>query len=116
MIRRHRQPGGEYRAGGPPDFRRARDNDGQPVDPGLLRRRDAPLRPFLTMVGVGISSLNLVATQVVQPRRGDRNRSIEQIRGRLMASVMWAIQIIESIKATGSESDLLVRWAAIRRG
>ena len=23
---------------------------------------------------------------------------------------MWAIQIIESIKATGSESDLLVRW------
>ena len=27
-----------------------------------------------------------------------------------MAGVMWAIQIIESIKATGSESDLLVRW------
>ena len=23
---------------------------------------------------------------------------------------MWAIQIIESVKATGSESDLLVRW------
>ncbi len=27
-----------------------------------------------------------------------------------MAGVMWAIQIVESIKATGSESDLLVRW------
>ncbi len=58
----------------------------------------------------GISSLNLVALQWFSRWRADRNRAIEQIRGRLLAGVMWAIQIIESIKATGSESDLLVRW------
>ncbi len=70
-----------------------------------------PYDPFLTIVGVGISSLNLLALKWFNRVKVDRNRAIEQIRGRLMASVMWAIQIIESIKATGSESDLLVRWA-----
>ena len=69
-----------------------------------------PYDPLLAAVGVGISSLNLVAIQWLGRWRADRNRSIEQIRGRLLAGVMWAIQIIESIKATGSESDLLVRW------
>ncbi|MGO9468605.1 MAG: NHLP family bacteriocin export ABC transporter peptidase/permease/ATPase subunit [Isosphaeraceae bacterium] len=66
--------------------------------------------PVLTAVGVGISGLNLIALQWFSRWRLERMRAIEQIRGRLMAGVMWAIQIIESVKATGSESDLLVRW------
>ncbi len=69
-----------------------------------------PYDPLLAIVGVGISSLNLLALRWFSRLEIDRKRSIEQIRGRLMAGVMWAIQIIESIKATGSESDLLVRW------
>ncbi len=70
-----------------------------------------PRDPLLAGVGVGISSLNLVAIQWFGRWRADRNRTIEQIRGRLLAGVMWAIQIIESVKASGSESDLLVRWS-----
>jgi NHLM bacteriocin system ABC transporter peptidase/ATP-binding protein/NHLM bacteriocin system ABC transporter ATP-binding protein len=70
-----------------------------------------PRNPLLAAVGVGISSLNLVAIQWLGRWRADRNRSIEQIRGRLLAGVMWAIQMIESVKASGSESDLLVRWS-----
>jgi NHLM bacteriocin system ABC transporter peptidase/ATP-binding protein/NHLM bacteriocin system ABC transporter ATP-binding protein len=69
-----------------------------------------PYDPLLTIVGVGISSVNLVALKWFSRWRTDRNRAIEQIRGRLMAGVMWAIQIMESVKATGSESELLVRW------
>jgi NHLM bacteriocin system ABC transporter ATP-binding protein/NHLM bacteriocin system ABC transporter peptidase/ATP-binding protein len=69
-----------------------------------------PYDPLLTGVGVGISSLNLAAFKWFSRWRVDRNRSIEQLRGRLTAGLMWAIQIIESVKATGSESDLLVRW------
>ena len=70
-----------------------------------------PYDPPLTVVGVAISSLNLVALQIVEPvaRRpqpGDR----ADPRPAAWRGVMWAIQIIESIKATGSESDLLVRW------
>jgi NHLM bacteriocin system ABC transporter peptidase/ATP-binding protein/NHLM bacteriocin system ABC transporter ATP-binding protein len=66
--------------------------------------------PMLAAVGVGISSLNLIALKWFSGWRLDRMRAIEQLRARLMAGVMWAIQIIESVKATGSESDLLVRW------
>jgi NHLM bacteriocin system ABC transporter peptidase/ATP-binding protein/NHLM bacteriocin system ABC transporter ATP-binding protein len=66
--------------------------------------------PLLAAVGVGVSSLNLIALQWFSRWRLDRMRAIEQLRARLIAGVMWAIQIIESVKATGSESDLLVRW------
>ena len=69
-----------------------------------------PREPLLAAVGVGISSVNLIAIQWLGRWRADRNRSIEQIRGRLLAGVMSAIQMIESVKAAGSESDLLVRW------
>src|SRR5262249_5269435 len=69
-----------------------------------------PYDPPLTALGVAIGGLNLVALRAFARWRIDRSRAIEQLRGRLMAGVMWAIQIIESVKATGSESDLLVRW------
>lgn len=69
-----------------------------------------PFDPLLTVVGVAIGSLNLIVLRWFSRWRIDRNRSIEQIRGRLAGSIMWAIQIIETVKAAGSESDLIVRW------
>ncbi len=69
-----------------------------------------PFDPLLAVVGVGISSMNLVALKWFSRWRTDQNRGIEQIRGRLLAGIMGSIQIIESIKATGSESEMLVRW------
>jgi NHLM bacteriocin system ABC transporter peptidase/ATP-binding protein/NHLM bacteriocin system ABC transporter ATP-binding protein len=70
-----------------------------------------PRDPILASVGVGIGSLNLVAIQWFGRWRADRNRAIEQIRARLLAGIMWGIQIIESIKAAGSEPDMFVRWS-----
>ena len=69
-----------------------------------------PYNPLLTAVGVAIGSLNLAVLRGFSRHRTDLNRGIEQVRGRLWASVMWAIQIIESVKASGSESDLMIRW------
>ena len=69
-----------------------------------------PFDRLLTLVGVAIGSLNLIALRWFSRWRIDQNRAIEQIRGRLAGGVMWAIQIIESVKATGAESDLMVRW------
>jgi NHLM bacteriocin system ABC transporter peptidase/ATP-binding protein/NHLM bacteriocin system ABC transporter ATP-binding protein len=69
-----------------------------------------PYDPLLTIVGVAIGSLNLIALRWFARWRTDQNRAIEQIRGRLAGAVMWAIQIIESVKASGSETDLMVRW------
>ena len=112
IHRRHRQPGLADGAGGRADLGRARDHGRQPADPGGLRGRDAPLRPAPhRRSGVGISSLNLVALRIVEPVAASTGtgRSSRSAAG-CMAGVMWAIQIIESVKATGSESDLLVRW------
>jgi NHLM bacteriocin system ABC transporter peptidase/ATP-binding protein/NHLM bacteriocin system ABC transporter ATP-binding protein len=69
-----------------------------------------PYDRMLTAVGVGISSVNLLVLRWLSRWRIDRNRTIEQVRGRLAASLMWAIQVIETVKATGAESDLLARW------
>ena len=69
-----------------------------------------PYDPLLTVVGVAVGSLNLIVLRWFSRWRVDQNRAIEQIRGRLAAGVIWAIQIIETVKATGSESDLMVRW------
>ena len=110
LRRRYRRPDHRLGASGRTDLGRAGDHGGGPAHAGRLRRRHAPLDPLLTAVGVAISSLNLVVLRWFSRWRIDQNRSIEQIRGRLWAGVMWAIQIIESIKATGSESDLMVRW------
>jgi NHLM bacteriocin system ABC transporter peptidase/ATP-binding protein/NHLM bacteriocin system ABC transporter ATP-binding protein len=69
-----------------------------------------PSDPLLTGVGVVLGSLNLVVLRWLSRWRIDQNRSIEQVRGRLWSGVMWAIQIIESVKAGGAEPDLMVRW------
>ncbi len=59
-----------------------------------------PYDPLLAVVGTGISSLNLVALWWMSRWRVERNRAIEQLRGRLLAGAMWAIQMIESVKAS----------------
>ena len=68
-----------------------------------------PFDTLLTVVGVAIGSVNLIHATFSRWRI-DRNRAIEQIRGRLAGGIMWAIQIIESVKAAGVESDLMIRW------
>jgi NHLM bacteriocin system ABC transporter peptidase/ATP-binding protein/NHLM bacteriocin system ABC transporter ATP-binding protein len=68
-----------------------------------------PYDPWLTALGVGIGTLNLLALKLTSRFRIDRKRAIEQVRARLAGGLMWAIQIIESVKAGGSESDVLVR-------
>ena len=94
----------------PPHLRRAGDHDGQPLSLVFFVAAMLPFDPLLTVVGVAIGSLNLIALRWFSRWRIDQNRAIEQIRGRLAGGIMWAIQIIESVKATGSESDLMVRW------
>jgi NHLM bacteriocin system ABC transporter ATP-binding protein len=67
--------------------------------------------PFLTALGVAIGGLNLVALQWFSRRGSEKRRIAETSRARLWAQIILAIQSIETIKATHSESDLVVRWA-----
>ena len=67
--------------------------------------------PVLTLVGVAIASLNVAALRFVSRKRVDGNRRLQQDQGKMMGTALGGLQTIETLKATGSESDLFVRWS-----
>ncbi|MES1240550.1 MAG: NHLP family bacteriocin export ABC transporter peptidase/permease/ATPase subunit [Acidobacteriota bacterium] len=67
--------------------------------------------PVLTLVGVLIASLNVAALRFVSRKRVDGNRRLQQDQGKMMGTALGGLQTIETLKATGSESDLFTRWS-----
>lgn len=65
----------------------------------------------LTVLGVALALLNLVALRYVSRKRQDLNRRVLQERGSLTGTSMAGIQAVETLKATGGESDFFGRWA-----
>jgi NHLM bacteriocin system ABC transporter peptidase/ATP-binding protein len=68
---------------------------------------------ILTLIGVFFAALNFVALRFVSRRRIDTNQRLLMDRGKLTGVSMGGLQSIESLKATGSESDFFVRWAGL---
>ena len=67
--------------------------------------------PHLALVGAGVTVLNVVYLQMVSRKRVDLNRRLVQDTRRLMGTSMAGLQAIETLKATGSESDFFVKWS-----
>lgn len=65
----------------------------------------------LTFIGVTIVSLNVIALRYFSRKRADGNRRLQQENGKLQGAVMGGLELIETVKATGAESDLFTRWA-----
>jgi NHLM bacteriocin system ABC transporter peptidase/ATP-binding protein len=68
----------------------------------------------LTVTGVGIALLNLVALRYVSRRRIDLNRRLQQDNAKLLSTSFSGLQMIETLKATGSEDDFFSRWAGFQ--
>ena len=64
----------------------------------------------LTLVGVVVAALNLVALQVVSRQRTDANRRLLQEYGKLTGTTMAGLQMIETVKAGGMEDDFFARF------
>jgi NHLM bacteriocin system ABC transporter peptidase/ATP-binding protein len=65
----------------------------------------------LALVAVLIVAINAVVLRHVSRTRADLSRRLLQDRGRLMGTAMGGLMTIETLKATGAESDFFSRWA-----
>lgn len=66
---------------------------------------------ILAFVGAFIALINVLYLKLVSDKRADQNQKLLQERGKLGGIGMSGLQIIETIKATGSESDFFAKWS-----
>lgn len=66
---------------------------------------------WLTLLSIGIVLLNMVVLSAMSRRRVDLTQRLLQDSGKMMGTAMGGLQTIESLKATGSESDFFARWS-----
>lgn len=66
---------------------------------------------LLSLVGVAAAAMNIFYLRYVAEKRTDLNRMLQQDRGKIIGTAMSGLQVIETLKATGSESDFFAKWA-----
>ncbi|WP_371321976.1 NHLP family bacteriocin export ABC transporter peptidase/permease/ATPase subunit [Thermoleptolyngbya sichuanensis] len=66
---------------------------------------------ILTLIGVAFVCINLLALQAVSRFRTDTNLRLMQEQGKVNGAAMSGLQSIETLKASGLESDFFTRWA-----
>ena len=65
----------------------------------------------LTLLAVVIAALNFLVLRWMNKRSAEQNLKLSMDYGKLVGCSMNGLQIIETLKATGAESDFFARWA-----
>jgi NHLM bacteriocin system ABC transporter peptidase/ATP-binding protein len=67
--------------------------------------------PQLTLLGIGVALLNVVALRIVVRVRSTGTQKLRSDSARLTNTAYSGLQLIESMKATGGEGGFFRRWA-----
>ncbi len=65
----------------------------------------------LTALGVAFAALNILALRWVSRRRVDESAKLLRARGQVMGVSMGGAQMMETLKATGTESEFFAEWS-----
>ena len=66
---------------------------------------------YLTLIGVSVALINVVMLKYVSKKRVLLNQTLQQDNGKLIGTAMSGLQMIETLKATGSETDFFASWS-----
>lgn len=64
----------------------------------------------LTLTGIAVAMINLLALKFVSKKRVLLNQQLQQEMGKLMGVSMSGLRMIETLKASGGESDFFAKW------
>ncbi|MDR3280647.1 MAG: NHLP family bacteriocin export ABC transporter peptidase/permease/ATPase subunit [Synergistaceae bacterium] len=67
--------------------------------------------PSLTAIGAAFSVLNIILMRALRKRLVEMSMRLQQDAGKMMGTAVGGIQIIETLKSNGNESDFFARWA-----
>jgi NHLM bacteriocin system ABC transporter peptidase/ATP-binding protein len=65
----------------------------------------------MSLITIGIVVVNVLVLRYVSQRRKELNQKLSIDRGKVMGTSMNGLMLIETLKASGAESDFFSRWA-----
>ncbi len=68
----------------------------------------------LSLISIAMALINLTALKLISRKKTDLNSRLKNEKNKLIGHAMTGLQLIETLKATGSESDFFARWAGIQ--
>ena len=70
----------------------------------------------LTLIGLGCAALNLLLSAYVARKRLNLTRASMMLSGKLQATTLSGVEMIETIKSSGAEEGFFQKWAGYHAG